>query len=116
VPPAPPSKGRPNAPGTPTGPPLPRSGLGYLRNGAVTGKWDNPQLSGRLRLFALQAGQDTVTRLDKATADISLSRDALIIRQGTAERYPSLAQFSGRVIAPFKPKPELSLDVAARSL
>ncbi|MCS6777432.1 MAG: translocation/assembly module TamB domain-containing protein [Chloroherpetonaceae bacterium] len=88
---------------------FPLEGIGYLR-GQISGTWDNPRLQARLNAFALQAGK---LQLDQMLADLSFSREALIISQGAVRRYPGGLRFSGLVVGPLEKDPSvrLTLDV-----
>lgn len=88
---------------------FPLEGIGYLR-GQVTGTWDNPRLQARLNAFALQTGK---LQLDQMLADLSFSREALIVSQGAIRRYPGGLRFSGLVVEPLEKDPSIrmTLDV-----
>ena len=84
-------------------------GQGFFR-GRVDGTISNPELSGRLSAFGLQAGQ---AGLDRVRVDFSASKDAVIVAKGVAERYPGKVTFSGQVTDPLGKDPAVQLRAAA---
>gem|GEM_PF-4850252 len=91
---------------------IPLKGAGYLR-GKITGELTHPHLRTQLNLFNVQSGEYS---LDRVSATLDVTKDALIIAQGTANRYPGTIRFSGLVADPFQPDPEISLNATLDNL
>ena len=87
-------------------------GQGFLR-GRIEGTLRDPEVSGRVSAFGLQAGQAS---LDRVITDFSLSRRALVIAKGTAERYPGVATFSGQATDLTSGNPLLQVQASAANL
>ena len=92
--------------------PIALAGTGYLR-GKLTGTLTNPRLRTQLNLFGVQSGD---YGLDRVTATLDVTKDAIIVSQGTANRYPGSVRFSGLVADPFDPDPDLSLNATIDNL
>lgn len=87
-------------------------GQGFFR-GRVDGTLHDPEVSGRISAFGIQAGQAS---LDRVITDFSLSRKALVIAHGTLERYPGLAAFSGQATDLLSGNPEVRLQATATNI
>ena len=87
-------------------------GQGFLR-GKLEGTLTHPEFAGRLSLFDVQSG---AAELDRVIADFSLSREALVIGKGLAERYPGQLTFSGRLEDLASGDPKTRLRAQAKSL
>ena len=90
----------------------------YLRGdrspaATITGKWNNPRVSGRLTAFNLLAGR---LELDKAVATFDLNRDRLIVTSGSVARAPGNVTFSGIVDSPLSSDPDISVTASVDSL
>lgn len=92
--------------------PIALAGTGYLR-GKLTGTLTNPRLRTQINLFGVQSGE---YGLDRVTAALDVTRDSIIVSQGTASRYPGSVRFSGLVADPFDPDPDLSLNASVDNL
>ncbi len=92
--------------------PLSLTGSGYLR-GKLTGTLTNPRLRTQLNLFGVESGE---YGLDRVTATLDVTKDSIVVAQGTASRYPGTVRFSGLVAEPFNPDPELSLSASVDNL
>src|SRR5262249_41041294 len=66
-------------------------GVGYVR-AHVGGSLRQPEVQGKVSAFTLTAGKVGV---DRVMADFDMTRDAVRIASGTAERYPGELTFSG---------------------
>ena len=84
-------------------------GQGFFR-GRVDGTLANPELSGRISAFGVQAGQ---AGLDRIRVDFSASKDAVIVAKGTAERYPGKITFAGQVTKPLSKDPAVQIRASA---
>jgi AsmA family/TamB, inner membrane protein subunit of TAM complex len=87
-------------------------GQGFFR-GRVEGTVRNPEVAGRVSAFGIQAGQAS---LDRVITDFSLSKDALVIAKGVAERYPGQMTFSGRVSDFTSGDPDTRLQARAENV
>ena len=87
-------------------------GQGFFR-GRVEGTVRNPEVAGRVSAFGIQAGQAS---LDRVITDFSLSKDALIIAKGVAERYPGQMTFSGRVSDFVSGDPDTRIQAKAENI
>ncbi len=87
-------------------------GQGFFR-GRVDGTLRDPEVSGRISAFGIQAGQAS---LDRVITDFSLSRKALVIAHGTLERYPGLAAFSGQATDLLSGNPDVRLQATATNI
>ena len=87
-------------------------GQGFFR-GRVDGTLRDPEVSGRISVFGLAAGQASV---DRVITDFSLSRKALVIAHGILERYPGLAAFSGQATDLLSGNPEVRLQATATNI
>jgi hypothetical protein len=91
----------------------PIAGLVFLREGHVTGTFDEPHMSGTLRGYNIGSGQYV---LDSAAAKFEADQRQVVIREGEANRYPAAATFGGVIYRPLSPNPRLSLDGTFESL
>ncbi len=76
----------------------------------MDGTLGNPELSGRISAFGVQAGQ---AGMDRIRVDFSASKDAVIVAKGTAERYPGKITFSGQVTNPLSKDPAVQIRANA---
>ncbi len=88
-------------------------GVAYLRNGALTGTFEHPELNGDLSAFAVSTGKYDV---DKAQVSFRLSKSGIVVGKGSLERYPSSITFSGSVVDMDAPRPVFDFNVQAKDL
>lgn len=84
------------------------SGFVYLRDGRITGTWDDPRFSGTLYGYGLAASESA--RLDYAEAKIEASREALRVEEGQAWRFPGSVTVRGVVRRPLADDAQIDLS------
>lgn len=91
----------------------PPRGYVYVRDGRVTGSWENPTVEAILHAF--QLGMEGLT-VDYARTQIRGDKTALEVEDGLALRLPASARFSGTFQQLLEEKPQLALTADFNNL
>lgn len=92
---------------------LPPRGYVYVRDGRVTGSWEDPTVEAMLHAF--QLGVEGLA-VDYARTHVRGNKTALEIEDGLALRLPASARFSGTIRQLLEEKPQLALTADFNNL
>jgi len=82
-------------------------GFVYLREGRITGTLDDPRFSGELYGYSLAASEQA--RVDYAEASVEASKQAVVIAEGQAWRFPAHAVINGAIRRPLAEDAQIDL-------
>ncbi len=82
-------------------------GLVFLRQGHVTGKYTDPNVTGLIRGYEIASGERM--RVDFAAANLSGSKHEIHISNGQVWRFPEFTTIEGIIHEPFSPRGQMEL-------
>lgn len=94
------------------------TGLIFLRNGSITGTWDDPRIGGQLQGYEIgvDRAKGVPLRLDYAATTLNGTRRRLSVENTQIFRFPAEIALNGDVRNPLAANAELSLDGSFQNL